>query len=252
MVTRIGRRTGVVTLSLIAVAALMGAAPRPSSAQGLGSCVNPPPYVNTGALAKYPPAVLALVNTLPSVIQPQSLNVPGISVAVVLDQDVVFAAGFGCAQLPAQGQSGIPATPSTFYRIESVTKVFEATMLMQQRDRQVKGLLHFKITDRVSKRVPPVFYLLVKKTSSKTYSPTYLELASHTSGLPDQIPPGLKSVDQYWQFLEASASTRTPSGCTSTRIRASSPSGKPSPSSPTRRSRTIRITSSARSSIRSE
>src|SRR5262249_15847312 len=136
----------VVRTLLAALAFTIGMDPATSYGQGLGDCANPPPQINKKALQKQSAAVQQAVAGLANLIVAQGLSVPGGSVAVVIDQDVVFAAGFGCATLPPSGcpkhgpgAKGVAATPSTFYRIESVTKVFEALMTMQQRDKPNHG-----------------------------------------------------------------------------------------------------------------
>jgi len=55
------------------------------------------------------------------------LKVPGLSAVIVRDQKVVWAKGFGFADLEAR----IPATPDTPYVIASLTKTFAATLVMQ-------------------------------------------------------------------------------------------------------------------------
>jgi CubicO group peptidase (beta-lactamase class C family) len=55
------------------------------------------------------------------------LKIPGLSAAIVKEQNVVWAKGFGLADVEKQ----IPATPQTNYRIASLTKTFASTLLMQ-------------------------------------------------------------------------------------------------------------------------
>ncbi len=55
------------------------------------------------------------------------LKIPGLSAAIVREQSVVWAKGFGLADVEKQ----IPATPETNYRIASLTKTFASTLLMQ-------------------------------------------------------------------------------------------------------------------------
>ncbi len=57
----------------------------------------------------------------------KSLGIPGMSVAVVKDQSILFAKGFGFADL----ENKIPATPQTPYNIASLTKTFSAAILMK-------------------------------------------------------------------------------------------------------------------------
>ncbi|MFN2189930.1 MAG: serine hydrolase domain-containing protein [Candidatus Promineifilaceae bacterium] len=55
------------------------------------------------------------------------LLIPGLSAAVVKDQELVWAKGFGFADLANK----IPATPDTPYHLASVTKPIAATVIMQ-------------------------------------------------------------------------------------------------------------------------
>ena len=55
------------------------------------------------------------------------LKVPGMSAVIVKDQKVIWAKGFGFADL----EKKIPATPDTLYHIASLTKTFGATLIMQ-------------------------------------------------------------------------------------------------------------------------
>ena len=57
----------------------------------------------------------------------EKLKIPGLSAAIVKDQKLLWAKGFGHADL----DSRIPATPETNYRIASVTKTFASVLLMQ-------------------------------------------------------------------------------------------------------------------------
>lgn len=54
------------------------------------------------------------------------LRIPGMSVAVLREQEIVFKKGFGYADLEKQ----IPATPTTPYHIASLTKPFSAAIIM--------------------------------------------------------------------------------------------------------------------------
>ncbi len=57
----------------------------------------------------------------------QQMKIPGISAAVVQDGQLVWARGFGFADV----ENGIPATPETPCHLASVTKTFAAVILMQ-------------------------------------------------------------------------------------------------------------------------
>ena len=57
----------------------------------------------------------------------QELKIPAMSAAIVQDQKVVWARGFGYADL----ENRIPATEKTAYHLASLTKTFASTILMQ-------------------------------------------------------------------------------------------------------------------------
>jgi CubicO group peptidase (beta-lactamase class C family) len=103
----------------------------------------------------------------------ESQNIPGLSAGIVYDQEILWAKGFGYANL----EERIPATIGTLYRIGSVTKIFTAVMLMQLRD---KG--HLQLDDPVARYLPEF-------TRLRTDIPiTFRHLVSHTSGLPTMPP----------------------------------------------------------------
>jgi CubicO group peptidase (beta-lactamase class C family) len=105
--------------------------------------------------------------------------VGGITAAVVVGDDIVWAEGFGWADYDQQ----IPAGIETIYRIGSLTKTFTAAVLAQLVDRRVLAL-----DDPVQKYLPEVRGLangpwLFGKPI------TFRQLASHTAGLVRE--PGL-------------------------------------------------------------
>ena len=54
---------------------------------------------------------------------------PGLSAGIVCDQELVWAKGFGYANVEAKKA----ATPGTVYRIASITKLFTNTAVLQDR-----------------------------------------------------------------------------------------------------------------------
>jgi len=98
-----------------------------------------------------------------------SSRLPGLSLALVKDGDVVYARGFGQADI---GKSRA-ATPQTLYGAASITKSFVAIAILQLAER---GLL--AVSDPVEKFVPcPI--------PSKGGATIRLEhLLTHTSGMP--------------------------------------------------------------------
>jgi CubicO group peptidase (beta-lactamase class C family) len=93
-------------------------------------------------------------------------NLPGIAVRVVSDQQLIWAQGFGFADLDAK----IPMTPATKLRMASHSKLFTATAIMQLRD---AGKVH--LDD------PVVNYLPWFQIHPAI---TMEELLTHSAGLP--------------------------------------------------------------------
>jgi CubicO group peptidase (beta-lactamase class C family) len=97
---------------------------------------------------------------------------PGMSVGVVYDQKLIWARGFGYADV----EKKIPATPATLYRMASVTKTFTATALMQLRD---AGKL--SLDDPIAKHLP---WFKIHSSFADAPAVTVRHLLTHTSGLP--------------------------------------------------------------------
>jgi D-alanyl-D-alanine carboxypeptidase len=100
---------------------------------------------------------------------------PGVSIGFVYDQDLIWAKGYGYADL----EKKIPATPSTAYRIASITKLFTATAILQLRD---AGKL--QLDDPVAKHLD-WFHLDDPFDDSPVI--TIRHLLTHTSGLPREL-----------------------------------------------------------------
>ena len=60
-----------------------------------------------------------------------STSAPGVGVAVVLDSELVWSAGFGLADL----ENNVPATPATLFRLGSISKPITAAAAMQLAER---------------------------------------------------------------------------------------------------------------------
>jgi CubicO group peptidase (beta-lactamase class C family) len=73
----------------------------------------------------------------------------------------------------------LPATPTTIYRIASISKLFTATAIMQLRD---AGKL--RLDEAVSERLP---WFSIKKTYEGGPPITIRHLITHTSGLPREL-----------------------------------------------------------------
>ena len=123
--------------------------------------------------AKYPQIINAIQRAevfIDSVYS--SRRLPGISVAVTLDQEIIWQKALGMADL----ESSISANVNTVYRIQSITKIFTASRLMQLRD---DGILH--LDDPVKIYLPS---LQIKGNENVTFR----QILSHVAGLPNEAP----------------------------------------------------------------
>jgi CubicO group peptidase (beta-lactamase class C family) len=100
---------------------------------------------------------------------------PSLSIGIVYDQDLIWANGYGYADLAKR----VPATPATLYRIASISKLFTATAVMQLRD---AGKL--RLDDRVAARLP---WFAIRDTFADDQEMTIRHLLTHTSGLPREV-----------------------------------------------------------------
>jgi CubicO group peptidase (beta-lactamase class C family) len=105
----------------------------------------------------------------------QRRKIPGLSVAVVHDQDILWSKGFGFADIERR----LPATPHTIYCVASITKVFTATMLMQLRDAEKVHL-----DDPIQHYLPE---LRIRSSFADTSAITLRQVVSHLSGLPRDL-----------------------------------------------------------------
>lgn len=102
----------------------------------------------------------------------EDLDIPGISIGVVHDQDLIWSAGFGFADVERR----VPATPSTIYSICSISKLFTSIAVMQQRDAD-----RLRLDDPVSQHLP---WFTIEETYEGG-SPVRIEgLLTHSAGLP--------------------------------------------------------------------
>ena len=119
-----------------------------------------------------------VVDTLRPFIQQQmqEKGLPALSIAIIDDQQIVWAQGFGMADPKAK----IPATADTVYRIGSVSKLFTDIAIMQQVER---GELNLD--------APITEYLPDFHPRNPFNSPiTLRQLMSHRSGLLREPPVG--------------------------------------------------------------
>ena len=103
-------------------------------------------------------------------------GIPAVSVALIDDQTVVWARGFGLARR----RDSLPATAETVYRVGSVSKVFTAIAVMQLVERGIVAL-----------DSPVTHYLPEFRPASSWYQPiTVRHLLSHRAGLVREPPVG--------------------------------------------------------------
>jgi D-alanyl-D-alanine carboxypeptidase len=120
------------------------------------------------------PDVRAAVDLLAAWIESQMAYAgqPGLSIAIVHDQQVVWTAGFGRASLEREQ----PATPDTLYRIASITKLFTSTAILQLRD---AGRL--QLDDPIVRHLP---WFTIGQPYADAPVMTIRHLLTHTAGLP--------------------------------------------------------------------
>jgi CubicO group peptidase (beta-lactamase class C family) len=102
-------------------------------------------------------------------------RIPGVSVAIVFDQDLICDMGFGYSD----AESRTAVNSDTIFAVGSVTKLITATMLMQLRD---AGKLN--LDDPVQKYLPS---LKIRSPGNEGRPVTLRQIASHTAGLPREL-----------------------------------------------------------------
>ena len=118
-------------------------------------------------------------------------KVPGISLVLVRGSDVLWAEGFGFANLDQR----IPATPDTIYRAGSLAKPFTAMAVMQLAekdevdiDQPLNGYLtEFSIRSRFDTTAEPI---------------TIRSILSHHSGLPTDLNKGMWTEEPFTKVAQ--------------------------------------------------
>lgn len=117
-------------------------------------------------------------------------QIPGISMAVVHDQELLWAGGFGHADL----EDGQPATPGTLYSICSISKLFTSVAVLQLRD---AGAL--RLDDPVARHLP---WYDIRDEYPDAPPVTVEGILTHSSGLPRE------SGYPYWSAPDFDFPTR--------------------------------------------
>ena len=114
-------------------------------------------------------------------------KLPGISVAIVNDQDIIFSKGYGYADV----EKKVPMTAETIGSICSISKLFTSVAVMQLWE---QGKL--RLDDSISALLP-VYDL--KQGHSETVPITLRSLLTHSSGLPREAAwPYWSAPDFYF------------------------------------------------------
>ena len=99
-------------------------------------------------------------------------QIPGVSAAIVRDQQVLWAGGYGFADLASQRAAG----PDTIYSICSISKLFTSLAILQQRD---AGRL--RLDDPVSRHLS---WFKIAPSDGESGPVTIEGMLTHASGLP--------------------------------------------------------------------
>jgi len=148
-------------LLAVSIIGCSGAPPRPES-------------VAKGDYAKVTEYVSALVRH-----EMRKRDVTGLSIALVDDQRVVWAEGFGYADKAGN----VPATPETIYRAGSISKLFTATAAMQLAERNRMDI------DRPLGDYLPGFSIRTRFADPASVTPR--SIMTHHSGLPSDYLKGM-------------------------------------------------------------
>lgn len=124
-------------------------------------------------------------------------HAPSVVLAIVHHDSIIFSGADGFTDLDQK----IPATIDSKYQIQSISKMFTATMLMQLWE---KGII--TLDEDVRKYVPE-FTGLNREGNPETTS--LLELATHTSGLPRNSPSEFELFSNAEKLLLAKQNVKS-------------------------------------------
>lgn len=110
---------------------------------------------------------------------------PGLSIGVVLGDRLVWAKGYGYADM----EKKVPASPQTLYRIASITKTFTAVAILQLRD---SGKL--QLDDPLRRHLG---WARIRTRDPDASDITIRELLTHSSGLQREVPGTLWSTPVF-------------------------------------------------------
>ena len=99
-------------------------------------------------------------------------GIPGVSLGIVYDQDLIWSRGFGYAHVERK----VPAAPDTIYSICSISKLFTSIAVMQLRDQD-----KLRLNDPVAAHLS---WYQIQDTFPEAPPVTLQGLLTHSSGLP--------------------------------------------------------------------
>lgn len=117
-------------------------------------------------------------------------DTPGVSLALIDGQKLVWAEGFGYANI----ENKVKANADTIYRVGSISKTFTATAAMQLQER---GLLRI---DAPLKESLPEFSIRNRYADAQAITPR--SIMSHHSGLPADIMKGMWNANGEAKFTD--------------------------------------------------
>ncbi|MCA9457840.1 MAG: beta-lactamase family protein [Nitrospira sp.] len=120
----------------------------------------------------------------------ENRHIPGIAYGIVVDNELILASATGSMNIEQE----MPATPSSSFRIASMTKSFTAMAILKLRD---EGKL--TLADPVSKYIPEVANLEYLTRDAPAI--TIENLLTMTAGFPEDNPWGDRQLDEPDQML---------------------------------------------------
>lgn len=146
-----------------------------------------PAHETAAALDVLDPAYRAPLEALAARVEEerQNLHLPGVALAIVKDDRVIFARGFGLADV----EHARPVTPETLFAIGSTTKAFTATLVGMLSDEKKLAL-----DDPITKTLPWFTLPIQAKEGEQV---TLRDLMSHRTGF--------ARMDVLWAGGKASA-----------------------------------------------
>ena len=134
----------------------------------------PPTPVAPTPIATLPPESLEQrLNRLAEKLEQrrENLHIPGMAIAVVKDDEVIFVRGFGLSDLSNE----TPVTPETIFPIGSITKSFTATLVGMLVDEGEMGW-----DDPVTEHIP--YFTLNVESDDGNGEVTIRDMLSHRTG----------------------------------------------------------------------